>query len=89
MGIFFLWSGDTTTDIFCEDCFQGVDNTVYVEVYNGVWAPFFAGCRHFVRVWLLRSVVIFVGCSHYGKCGHFLWSVDIMVNVDIFCRVHI
>ena len=37
-------------------------------------------CGHF-----LSGVV----SGHYNKCGHFLWSVDIMRNVDIFCRVNI
>ena len=44
------------------------------------------------------SVDIFLKCgnflscvdsSHYNKCGQFLWSVDIMKNVDIFCRIDI
>ena len=55
----FLWSVDIcchvwsvvtalSVDIFS----KGVDNTVYVDIFRGVWT-FLAGCGHFMRVWLL------------------------------------
>ena len=53
-----------------------------VAIFCGVWT-FFVVCGHF-----LWSVDIF--CRVWSlQVWTFLWSVDIMMNVDIFCRVDI